>query len=337
MSRPIPRALALSALIPTLFMSGVGLAVPATTGRADDCLAAPNSAAPQGSHWFYKLDRATKRKCWYVRAPSQTAQQATAPAKKSPGTSFATPVPSGAVPAPAPASPGEASPHVGMSAVKPHWPVSRGASEDTAPSNPAVSAAPASTGPTPTALAPQNVTPAISAITDRSFPQDPEGEYTASTPDAPAAPATTPVEVSEPTPNDAPAIDKSVPQSAHQSNAASIPTANPPPGSTPSAASDQANAPPTVKWAPLVKAVDRAVPSNASTTSVSNDANRKTSAGEPTNSSGMLIMGAIMGLALVGVIWRLTRKDIEWAEGVSPSAPHRSGGLRTTGGRESFL
>src|ERR1700674_2455233 len=33
---------------------------------ADDCLVAPNSAPPQGSHWYYRLDRPTQRKCWYV-------------------------------------------------------------------------------------------------------------------------------------------------------------------------------------------------------------------------------------------------------------------------------
>ena len=55
-------------------------ASPSPTARADDCLAAPNSPAPQGSHWYYRLDWATQRKCWYVRAPGPPAQQAAAPA-----------------------------------------------------------------------------------------------------------------------------------------------------------------------------------------------------------------------------------------------------------------
>jgi hypothetical protein len=37
-------------------------AVPA----ADDCLAAPKSQTPSGGHWYYRVDRATKRHCWYV-------------------------------------------------------------------------------------------------------------------------------------------------------------------------------------------------------------------------------------------------------------------------------
>jgi hypothetical protein len=310
MSRPIPRALAFSALVLTLFMSGVGLAVPATTGRADDCLAAPNSVAPQGSHWFYKLDPATKRKCWYVRAPGQTAQ-ATRP--KSPATSLhATPAPSGPTPAreaaPAPASPGDAAPppaQIEMRAVKPAEPISSAAPEATAPPISTAPAAPANTSVEPSE---PNVAPARNA-TPEAPPTTPAGKPPETSAEASAAPA----------PNDPPAIGiTTYSQSAHQSNAVSIPTANPPPASTSSATGDQPSAPLTEKRAPLVKALGAAVPSNARTASVSNDAVRKASAGGPTNSSGMLIMVSIMlalGLALVGVIWRLIRKDIEWAGG----------------------
>jgi hypothetical protein len=31
---------------------------------ADECIAAPNSPTPEGSHWYYHVDRATGRKCW---------------------------------------------------------------------------------------------------------------------------------------------------------------------------------------------------------------------------------------------------------------------------------
>src|SRR4051812_41696060 len=37
-------------------------AVPA----ADDCLSGPKGQTPSGSHWYYRVDRATKRHCWYV-------------------------------------------------------------------------------------------------------------------------------------------------------------------------------------------------------------------------------------------------------------------------------
>jgi hypothetical protein len=34
--------------------------------RGEDCLAGPNAQAPQGSHWYYRVDRAAHRKCWYL-------------------------------------------------------------------------------------------------------------------------------------------------------------------------------------------------------------------------------------------------------------------------------
>jgi hypothetical protein len=33
---------------------------------AADCLSAPKGASPAGSHWYYRVDRATKRHCWYL-------------------------------------------------------------------------------------------------------------------------------------------------------------------------------------------------------------------------------------------------------------------------------
>ena len=37
-------------------------AVPA----ADDCLSKPKGQAPEGSHWYYHIDRVSKRHCWYL-------------------------------------------------------------------------------------------------------------------------------------------------------------------------------------------------------------------------------------------------------------------------------
>src|SRR4029077_16191215 len=33
---------------------------------ADDCLAGPNKTSPAGHHWYYRVDRSTKRHCWYL-------------------------------------------------------------------------------------------------------------------------------------------------------------------------------------------------------------------------------------------------------------------------------
>jgi hypothetical protein len=35
--------------------------------RADDeCITKPNATPPQGSHWYYRIDRATRKQCWYL-------------------------------------------------------------------------------------------------------------------------------------------------------------------------------------------------------------------------------------------------------------------------------
>src|SRR5262245_138208 len=32
----------------------------------DECITKPNATPPQGSHWYYRLDRATRKQCWYL-------------------------------------------------------------------------------------------------------------------------------------------------------------------------------------------------------------------------------------------------------------------------------
>jgi hypothetical protein len=33
---------------------------------ADECLSGPKGQTPSGGHWYYRIDRATKRHCWYI-------------------------------------------------------------------------------------------------------------------------------------------------------------------------------------------------------------------------------------------------------------------------------
>jgi hypothetical protein len=54
----------------SVIAAGIGQA------RAADCLAAPNVASPPGQHWYYRIDRATRRHCWYLHAPLPVAHQA---------------------------------------------------------------------------------------------------------------------------------------------------------------------------------------------------------------------------------------------------------------------
>jgi hypothetical protein len=64
-------------VIATLLIAGLGVAAPTSTARAKDCLAAPNSPAPEGRWWYYRLDWPTQRKCWYLRSLGKPAQQTT--------------------------------------------------------------------------------------------------------------------------------------------------------------------------------------------------------------------------------------------------------------------
>ena len=80
MTRPIRSiATAVAAALVVAF----GAAIPADApALADDCLAGPKWAAPQGSHWYYRLDRNTRRKCWYLGVQGQKTQRAAPQAAK---------------------------------------------------------------------------------------------------------------------------------------------------------------------------------------------------------------------------------------------------------------
>ncbi|MEH2533729.1 hypothetical protein V1277_006975 [Bradyrhizobium sp. AZCC 1588] len=45
----------------------------ANQAAADNCLSAPKGATPSGSHWYYRIDRTTKRQCWYLREENEKA------------------------------------------------------------------------------------------------------------------------------------------------------------------------------------------------------------------------------------------------------------------------
>lgn len=46
---------------------------------ADGCLTEPQGATPQGQHWYYRSERGTGRKCWYLRGEGEQAARADAP------------------------------------------------------------------------------------------------------------------------------------------------------------------------------------------------------------------------------------------------------------------
>src|SRR3954447_20069547 len=54
------------------------------TKTADNCLSGPKGAAPAGSHWYYRIDRPTKRKCWYVGEEKNKTAKAAATQESAP-------------------------------------------------------------------------------------------------------------------------------------------------------------------------------------------------------------------------------------------------------------
>jgi hypothetical protein len=70
--------------------AGTQVALAAT----DSCLSAPKGATPSGNHWYYRIDRVTKRQCWYLREESDKADDKfarAAPPESAPSSAAAEP------------------------------------------------------------------------------------------------------------------------------------------------------------------------------------------------------------------------------------------------------
>lgn len=50
-----------------------------TARAAGECLAGPKEQTPGGRHWYYRIDHAAKRQCWYLRDEDEKPSQITAP------------------------------------------------------------------------------------------------------------------------------------------------------------------------------------------------------------------------------------------------------------------
>ena len=50
-----------------------------TVGAAEECLTTPKDETPPGKHWYYRIERGTKRHCWYLQAAKSTPARRAAP------------------------------------------------------------------------------------------------------------------------------------------------------------------------------------------------------------------------------------------------------------------
>src|SRR5262249_11680608 len=71
-------------LVPTILAVLVAASVAADrAARAGDaCLGGPNADAPHGKHWYYRLDHAAHRKCWYLGPQSARVVRRVVPTKR---------------------------------------------------------------------------------------------------------------------------------------------------------------------------------------------------------------------------------------------------------------
>lgn len=62
------RGIAWALAVTVTSLSGLALATMSGSAAraADECLAAPKGATPAGAHWYYRVEKVTKRKCWYL-------------------------------------------------------------------------------------------------------------------------------------------------------------------------------------------------------------------------------------------------------------------------------
>lgn len=51
----------------------------AESAPVNDCLAAPKPETPAGAHWYYRLEKGTKRKCWYLSDAGGKLKKTTTP------------------------------------------------------------------------------------------------------------------------------------------------------------------------------------------------------------------------------------------------------------------
>ena len=112
--RQISNPIGPSAVVALVFMSAVSVSAGIGNARAEDCLAAPNGTSPAGQHWYYRIDRTTRRHCWYLamlgnahhthRASVLANETAEQPVAVAPAPVAAAPVPFAAAPVPFPAA-----------------------------------------------------------------------------------------------------------------------------------------------------------------------------------------------------------------------------------------
>jgi len=92
----IARLIPVIAVLPVAYGNGsigIGTARAEEKHAEENCLAAPNTLAPQGSHWYYRTDHVKQRKCWYSRTEGPAIQEQAAQEQPKTGVTARRPTP----------------------------------------------------------------------------------------------------------------------------------------------------------------------------------------------------------------------------------------------------
>ena len=63
---PNRSAKSIAAVFASFLASAIFLILTHGAQAAGECISAPNTAGPEGSHWYYRVERTTQRHCWYL-------------------------------------------------------------------------------------------------------------------------------------------------------------------------------------------------------------------------------------------------------------------------------
>ncbi len=92
----IARLIPVVVVLPVAFgygSMGIGTAHAEDKRAEENCLGAPNTLAPRGSHWYYRTDRVNQRKCWYLRTEGPAIQEQAAQEQPETGVTARRPTP----------------------------------------------------------------------------------------------------------------------------------------------------------------------------------------------------------------------------------------------------
>src|SRR5271156_1272206 len=65
-------------------LASLGFSTPDNTAQAVDCFSAPKTPAPHNSHWYYRVDRTHRRKCWYLGSTKELEPRVAHSAREAP-------------------------------------------------------------------------------------------------------------------------------------------------------------------------------------------------------------------------------------------------------------